>query len=107
MAFLFLFLPPKFLRMGWLKYNFEHHIDSVERTLEHLKLIKNKSFLRRIYLDWYNWFLKIIPGLPDGKIIELGSGGGFLKELAPEVICSDIIDLPHIDMRFSALKMPF
>ncbi|MFN8255430.1 MAG: class I SAM-dependent methyltransferase [Bacteroidales bacterium] len=107
MAFLFLNLPPNFFRMGWLKYNFEHHIDSVERTLEHRKLIKNKPFLHRIYLDWYNWFLKIIPELPQGKIIELGSGGGFLKELAPQVICSDLIDLPHNDLTFSALDMPF
>jgi SAM-dependent methyltransferase len=39
--------------------------------------------------------------------VELGSGGGFIKEIIPGVKTSDILELPDIDMRFSALDMPF
>ena len=39
--------------------------------------------------------------------MELGSGGGFLKDLMPSIITSDILDLPTNDMVFSALDMPF
>jgi SAM-dependent methyltransferase len=53
------------------------------------------------------FFLNEIKNLPNDIMIELGSGGGFLKELIPNVICSDVIDLPTNDMTFSALDMPF
>ena len=39
--------------------------------------------------------------------MELGSGGGFLKDIEPSVICSDVLDLPTNDLTFSALDMPF
>jgi SAM-dependent methyltransferase len=96
-----------FKRMSLLKHRFKNDIDSPERTLEHKELILTKSFLKRIYLDWYAWFLKKMPEFSDGPVIELGSGGGFLKELAPAIISSDILNLPGNDMCFSALDMPF
>jgi len=93
--------------MGFLKHKFKHDIDSPERTIEHKNLIISKSFLKRIYLDWYNWFLDVRLHLPQGTIIELGSGGGFLKDLEPSIVCTDILDLPNNDLCFSALNMPF
>ena len=45
--------------------------------------------------------------IPEGILVELGSGGGFFKEFVPKLICSDILDLPGNDMCFSALNMPF
>ncbi len=45
--------------------------------------------------------------IPEGILVELGSGGGFFKEFIPNLICSDILDLPGNDMTFSALDMPF
>jgi len=89
------------------KYKIEHSLDSPERTLCHGEIIRQKKFLRKIYEDWYSIFLTEIKKLPGGSIIELGSGGGFFKELEPEVICTDIIDLPGNDLTFSALAMPF
>jgi SAM-dependent methyltransferase len=90
-----------------LKYNIDYSLDCPERTLVHRDIIKSKKFLAAIYKQWYSIFLDEIKTLPEGKIIELGSGGGFFKELAPQVICSDVIDLPTNDMTFSALQMPF
>lgn len=40
------------------------------------------------------------------KDAEHGSCCCFLKELEPEVVCSDILDLPSNDLTFSALNMP-
>ena len=45
--------------------------------------------------------------LPNGKTVELGSGGGFFKEIFPEALTSDISDFPWTDMTFSGLDMPF
>ncbi len=93
--------------MSILKYNIPFEIDSPERTIYHRQLILGKPFLRKIYENWYQEFKLSISGLPSGILLELGSGGGFLKELIPDVICTDIIPLPTNDMTFSALEMPF
>jgi len=90
-----------------IKYHFKHSLDSPERTLQHRKIIKNKFFLRKLYLEWYARFSKEIEKNPKGVFVELGSGGGFLKEIEPGVICSDILPLPTNDLSFSALNMPF
>ena len=86
-----------------LKYDFPNDIDSAERTIAHKKLIHKKKFLRELYLEWYHLFLNEIPKLPPGIMVELGSGGGFLKEVEPNILCSDILELPSNDLTFSAL----
>lgn len=93
--------------MSFLKYKFKHNLDAPERTLEHRELILKKKFLKKIYLDWYKWFLNELKELPKGEIVELGSGGGFLKELEPSIITSDVQKIPGNDLTFSALEMPF
>jgi len=90
-----------------IKHYFKHPLDSFERTLEHRELIKSKVFLRKLYMQWYTEFSKEINKYKNGVFVELGSGGGFLKEIEPGVICSDVLPLPTNDLSFSALKMPF
>lgn len=90
-----------------LKYKISCDINSPERTLFHKKIILNKPFLKKLYIEWYHEFINAIPQLPKGKLLEIGSGGGFLKELNPSIICSDYLDLPTNDLTFSALNMPF
>lgn len=89
------------------KYKIPHDINSPERTLVHREIILQKKFLKKLYIEWYGEFLKAIPLLPPGKLVELGSGGGFLKALNPDIICSDFLELPPNDLTFSALDMPF
>lgn len=90
-----------------LKYEIDYPLDSPERTLYHREIILRKKFLRKLYEQWYDEFINEIKSLPNDTIIELGSGGGFLKELEPGIICTDILELPSNDMTFSALDMPF
>ncbi len=90
-----------------LKYHFQHPLDSPQRTLQHKEIIKNKVFMRKLYLEWYAEFSKEIKNNPQGVFIELGSGGGFLKEIEPSVICSDVLPLPTNDLSFSALRIPY
>ncbi len=70
-------------------------------------MLLRKPLLRHLYEEWYGTFIDRIGQLPDGVVVEVGSGGGFLRELFPEVICSDILPLPHCDMTFSAQNLPF
>jgi SAM-dependent methyltransferase len=90
-----------------LKYTIEFPLDAPERTIHHKEIIAKKYFLRKLYVQWYSVFQEEIKKLPEGILVELGSGGGFFKEVEKSVICSDIIPLPGNDMTFSALEMPF
>lgn len=93
--------------MKFLKETNPHNIDTPEATIRHREIILSKPFLKKIYAEWYNAFINEIPKLPEGKILEIGSGSGFLKEMYPNAITSDIQKLPFCDMVFSAEKIPF
>lgn len=93
--------------MPAVNYNSNLHIDDPKRSEYHAELIKSKPFLKSIYKDWYNIFKSFINTVPNGKLIEIGSGGGFIKEVIPQVITSDIMPLKNCDLQFSAEEMPF
>ncbi len=90
-----------------MKYTSEFDLDDPQRTIEHAEIIKSKPFLKKLYQDWYSSFVKVLSQLPQGKMIEIGSGGGFLKEMIPTVITSDVLPLPDCEMCFSAEHLPF
>lgn len=69
------------------------------------RIIEEKQFLRKIYREWYAQIASVLPH--HGAILELGSGQGFLKELIPEAITSDVALLPDISLVLDAHCMPF
>lgn len=89
------------------KVTSQYDLDDPMRTLEHRELILGKACLKKIYVGWYHTLLREAADCPEGVKLEIGSGGGFFKEVAPEVITSDILDLPVVDKVFSAEQMPF
>ena len=82
-------------------------LDNPKTTIERSAIIKRKFFLKYVYLDFYNTFKKLSKDVPKGKRVEIGSGGGFIKEKIPGCITSDVMQLPGCDMCFPAEKMPF
>ncbi len=89
------------------KYKIDFDLDDPKATLAHRDIILQKPFLKRLYKDWYNLFIVKTKDIKNGKHLEIGSGGGFYKEIFPQVITSDILSLPNVDKVFSAEKMPF
>jgi SAM-dependent methyltransferase len=83
------------------------NLDDPGTTERHARIIKQKSFLRKIYVDCYKQYQDALAITPGGIYVELGSGGGFVKDIIPNVITSDILSLSNIDIRFSAQNMPF
>ena len=81
------------------------NVDSNSVLLSDRKLIREKGFLNNIYKDFYNEFKNTQK--PDGIFVEIGSGAGFIKEVLPLTITSDVIKGPDIDKVFLAEKMPF
>ena len=96
--------------LDWLKIPESKNIaglDDREVTIEHANILRKKPFLQNLYVDFYSRLKAAIPQ-PDKKtIIELGSGGGFIKEVIPNAVTSDVLDVPGVDKVFSACRMPF
>ncbi len=70
--------------------------------------IKLKRAIRIMYAKNYFKFKKILESLAvEGKVVEIGSGQGFIKELIPEAITTDIVSQKGIDLVFNCTNMPF
>ena len=89
------------------KYKIDFDLDDPNASIAHRDIILKKPFLKRLYSDWYLIFIIKSKEIKNGKYLEIGSGGGFLKDVFPEVITSDILILPNVDLIFSAEKIPF
>lgn len=82
-------------------------LDDRAVTLLHAQMLREKKFLRRIYVDFYRALERAVGPTEGRTVVELGSGGGFIKEMIPHAITSDILPLPSVDRVFSACHMPF
>lgn len=82
-------------------------LDLPQTTIDSSQIIRQKKFLETLYKDFYLILKSHSVKLPKGKKIELGSGAGFIKEMIPDVITSDVIKLPMCDAVINAEKMRF
>jgi len=74
----------------------------------HYKIVRSKPFLTKVFRLYYSEFLKAEHSLQiEGVSLEIGSGGGFLKEVYPEIVTSDILPLPHVDRQEDACRLNF
>ena len=65
---------------------------------------KSKEISRRLYHKWYGI---IGNAINPGTIMEIGSGSGNFKEFFPDVISSDILFVPWLDVVTDAHHLPF
>ena len=83
-------------------------LDLPSTTALHSNIIQKKTFLKKIYIDFYNQFKRALKSNINTKVIvELGSGGGFIKKIIPHAITSDIVSSKELDIVFSGLHIPF
>lgn len=84
-------------------------LDSPDALVIQKNIIQSKPFLKKVYLTHYSDFISLekeMNSMP-GKSLELGSGGGFLKSVLPQVITSDVTVTPGVDRVESAYKLSF
>jgi len=85
--------------------DYRHDIDI---TKERRNVFKRKKLLRQTYEKWYGLLLDgETECTQDNPIVELGTGAGFLKELYPQIICTDILPMSHLDVVCDCLQLPF
>jgi SAM-dependent methyltransferase len=81
-------------------------LDDPRTTELRTTIIRNKGFLKQIYESWYRLLTSQIPA-GEGSVLEVGSGGGFLKELHRDALASEVFFTPHVDIVLDAMALPF
>lgn len=81
-------------------------LDDPRTTSLRVEIIQTKPFLKKIYIDWYRM---LVGALPDayGPVLELGSGAGFLRELVPDLIATDMFVMPGLNCVLDGQRLPF
>jgi len=83
-------------------------IDAPETTRLRREIINSKPFLHRIYAEWYEFIMDEVNAVDvPGSVLELGSGAGFLSNVAPGVITSDLFIVDGISLVMDAQRFPF
>ncbi len=82
-------------------------LDDPRTTELRRRIIQDKPFLRALYAEHYREFMAAQGRAPAGPCLEVGSGAGFLREMLPQVITSDVFMVPGLDLVLDAQKMPF
>jgi SAM-dependent methyltransferase len=94
---------------SWIAHPLTKDVDinNPEMTMLRHQIIQEKIFLQKIYSGWYNLLVHSVYKGENGSILELGSGGGFLKNFLPNLITSDVLFLTIIDVVLSGHQLPF
>jgi SAM-dependent methyltransferase len=68
---------------------------------------QRKPMLRSIYHEFYRLISSRLTSNPAGKIVELGSGMGAIKEVIPACITTDLFPNPWLDRQENAYQLSF
>jgi SAM-dependent methyltransferase len=92
----------------WLAHPLTRGIDIDDpcTTAYRKRIIREKTFLMRIYRKWYSDLAAALPPGP-GAVLELGSGAGFLAEYVPGLVTSEIFYLQGVSLVADACALPF
>jgi len=95
-------------RAGWLQHPLTRglDLDAPGTTILRRQIIRDKGFLRCIYREWYARLATALPA-GEGVVLELGSGAGFLREVLPAVVASDVLRLPGLALVAAGDRLPF
>lgn len=80
-------------------------LDDPTTTARRRQIVRGKRFLNALYREWYAAIAAELPAGTD-PILELGSGAGFLSECVANVVTSDVLPIPGIDMVCDAGRLP-
>ncbi|MSS71179.1 MAG: class I SAM-dependent methyltransferase [Candidatus Latescibacteria bacterium] len=80
--------------------------DEVAWSAHNRKTLKEKEILRRLYLSYYGRHVAHLAKVP-GRTLEVGSGGGFFKEVCPEALTSEVLRVGQVELVLDAERLPF
>ncbi len=77
---------------------------SYKKLEEHRRIWKKKRLLRSLYHGWYKEIGRYIE--ERRPVLEIGAGGGNMTEFFPDMISSDYIFCPWLDLNLDAHELP-
>jgi SAM-dependent methyltransferase len=93
---------------NWVSHPLTRGLDLDDPLTTRLRrqIIREKPALNQIYQEWYQ---SITSYLPRGEepVLEVGSGGGFLRSYLPELISSEIFQTEDVQVVLDATSLPF
>jgi SAM-dependent methyltransferase len=81
-------------------------VDDRNTTELRKQIISSKPFLKEIYDEWYEMLARELPP-GEGKVLELGSGGGYCAQFIPGLITSEVFQCSGVQVVVDAQRMPF
>lgn len=75
-----------------------------QRQILHRELWERKATIRLLYRDFHRRLLGSISG---GPILDIGGGTAHVKDFRQDIITSDILSFPGIDVVADAHRLPF
>lgn len=80
------------------------HQDLIEKNH---RLWRLKPVLHKCYFEFHQMMAEYLSGLPEEKMVELGSGMGNIHEVVPQCIRTDLFPYPWIDQVENAYNLTF
>lgn len=80
---------------------------SDQAAAQHLarrRVWETKYAIRACYRGWFE---RLRPYVVPGLSVEIGAGSGHMKTLWPELIESDVVATPYVDLVADGLRLPF
>jgi len=78
-----------------------------EQIMHHHEYWNHKPALRQAYARFYHLIESHLSTLPDGKVVELGSGMGNIKEFIPNCLTTDMFPTPWSEQIENAYQLTF
>jgi SAM-dependent methyltransferase len=82
-------------------------LDDPETTALRRDIVMRDPAKRFAFEVWYKQLAEAVKDAPAGQKVELGAGGGFLDEFIPDLIRTDVVELPFLDAICFAEAMPY
>lgn len=95
------------MEKNWLRHPLLRrlHLDSESYFIAQRQVLRQKKFLRRIYCDFYQLIKNHLPDTCD-RVIELGSGAGFIEEVIPQAVRTDVFFHPYAQLILNGIYPP-
>lgn len=68
---------------------------------------EGKPLLQAIYTGFYRRILRLVDPAVPGRVVELGSGIGHLRQHLPTALATDLFPNPWLDLACDAYELPF
>ena len=75
-----------------------------QRQIEHREVWERKETIRLLYRDFHR---RLLESCPEGPVLDIGGGTAHVKDSRPDIISTDILRFPGIDVVADAHRLPF